>query len=286
MVHGIILYKYMPLEAFEKTIKNWSLKATYPVNTNDPLEFVPKNSENKNFVEIVRRNIYTLPYFHSFSTKVTDAAMWGRYADSSRGVCLAFCFPTNEEVNVSEDDDQYRQYETPQCGKLLKVKYDTKRVSLDLRAHPGLSELLTIISTKAKCWQSECEFRFIDVLEKADEISEGNAFYKKYMNHLCGVVVGERCRYSVEYLKKWFKVLKNQTDEDEKIYTGDVLLNDDGSGVQKKLIYPIVFEQASVHDEKFEILNGKFTDNMTIERYREKERSATIVDCPPHTASS
>lgn len=284
MAHGIILYKYMPLEAFEKTIKNWSLKATYPVNTNDPLEFVPRNSEHEDFVEIMRRNIYTLPYFHSFSTKVTDVAMWGRYADSSRGVCLAFCFPTNEEVNVSEDDEEYRKYDTPQCGKLLKVKYETQRVPLNLKDNPGIEELLTIIATKAKCWSSECEFRFIDTLNNADEISEGNAFYKKYMNHLCGVVVGERCRYSVEYIMKWFKVLRNQKDEDDKIYTGEVLLSDDGSGAQKKLMYPIVFAQACVHDEKFEILNGKFIDNMTIERYREKERSATIVVCSSHTA--
>lgn len=264
MEHGIILYKYMPWEAFIKTIESWSLKGTYPTATNDPLEFIAQNTKDIDFVEETRNAALTLPYFHSFSSKITDVAMWGRYGDSSRGVCLAFCFPTDKEVDTSEEDHEQRRYKNYDCGELLKVRYENDRVVLDLKAPFSYEKYVEVLSVKASCWKSECEFRFHDILDNADVLWDGNASYKKYMKHLCGVIVGERCRYSVDYVRKLFSQIRSGNKvSNEKIFENTVTLSNNNSE-SRMLTFEIKFERAMVDMTKFEITNNQFKDKMKL----------------------
>lgn len=95
----------MPWVAFEKSIESWSLKATYPDQTNDLFEFLPQEMNDNPYydevVDVVRNNLV----FISFSTKVSDCSLWGHYADQFRGVCMAFYFPDDVPINKVEYDN-------------------------------------------------------------------------------------------------------------------------------------------------------------------------------------
>lgn len=270
MVHGIILYKYMPWEAFEKTIENWSLKATYPTKTNDPLEFIAQDDDDIDFVEYFRAPSTPLPYFHSFSSKVTDVAMWGRYADSARGVCLAFGFPLDEKNEVWNEKRSVF-YKTFSELIFFKVKYSDERVKFKFDIHniEEKAKLLSeVLSTKAKCWSDECEFRFIDQLKDADYVAGGNVYYKKYMQYLCGVILGERCLYNVEYVKKLFgQYRKKMNVPDGKLLNNAISLTESDFQNKKEFDFDIHFVQSEVHPKRFEIVNNVFYDNMKLEEF-------------------
>lgn len=263
-----------------KTIENWSLKATYPVSTNDPLEFIAKNKPDVDFVEWFRDPATLLPYFHSFSSKVSDVAMWGRYADSARGVCLAFCFPTTECVNTEdvEHNDTLRDgiihYNVVKGSKFFRVKYDDMRVDscIDSKDEKERTRAFAkILSTKAKCWRDEREFRFLDDLIDADKVADGNAFYEKYMKHLCGVILGERCLYNVEYVKKLFKQYRRAKSVEEKdVFVGSVQVQSKPDMNVHPLKFDIQFVQSEVHDERFQIVNEKFSDDMTLAEFENR----------------
>lgn len=276
MVHGIILYKYLSWEAFVKTIEGWSLKATHPTATNDPLEFIAKNTPGMDFVEKFRDPATELPLFHSFSTKVTDVAMWGRYADSARGVCLAFCFPTSSRIDCLNEDfeDKTEFYSTVTGGVFFRVKYSNERIDFPI----GLKDkdekrkaFSKMLSTKAECWRDEKEFRFIDYFENAYKVKDGNAFYQDYMQYLCGVILGERCLYNVQYVKKLFGQYRESRGVDKnKLFKSAICFNeaDFKSGTQTEI--SIQFVQSDVHPFRFEMTNDMFDDYMEMQRFLDK----------------
>lgn len=258
-----------------KTIESWLLKATHPTATNDPLEFIAQN-EKVNYVAKIRNPAMTLPYFHSFSSKVTDVAMWGRYADSSRGVCLAFCFPTETEVSMSEGthSEEYERCRVVKAGWIHKVKYAKQRIYFPRESEDPEERkeaLYRMLTTKALCWKDECEYRFIDELRAAKKVMEGMALYEKYMPHLCGVILGERCDYNRVYTEMLFKQYRKS--KKSSVYVQDTCLSD-----VQKIEFPIKFERASVDDIMYEIGNPVFEDNMTLKRYLEKVPEAKILD--------
>lgn len=280
MVHGVILYKYMPLEAFFKTIENWSLKATYPTATNDPLEFIPQGDY---YVKAVRDKDALLPYFHSFSSKVADVAMWGRYGDSSHGVCLAFCFPTDREVAFSGEERTLGDYAVPKCGNLFPVSYEDERVLVKIGSlyHSEEDAYIRMLTTKAKSWEGESEFRFVDYICDADSLQGGHAFYKKYMGRLCGVILGDRCRYGVPFIANMLmQIRKLQGVENDLIHVNDIPLMPKLGGGPMLVRCPICVVQAKNAEEEYKINNAIFEDDMTLERYMKKVRDAKIMEIP------
>lgn len=285
MVHGIILYKYMPWEAFVKTIESWSLKGTYPTRTNDPLEFMARNNDDVDFLEWIRNPATSLPYFHSFSAKVTDVAMWGRYADSARGVCLAFCFPSDEKIEFSKERGKIikKIFHLTGGRSFFKVEYDDRRVEAYIRVkdkEKQLKGMMAMLTTKAKCWKDECEYRCFDNVKEADKIEDGKAFYEKYMRYLCGIILGERCEYSKSYVQTLFKQYRKKKVEDKNVNVMEstVKVKDFDNGEDKILRFPIQFVRSTVGDEQFRLENNLFEDNMLLEQYMKKVPDAKIME--------
>lgn len=254
-----------------KTIENWSLKATYPTDTNDPLEFIAKNEKKVNFIEKIRKPNAPLPYFHSFSSKVTDVAMWGRYADSARGVCMAFCFPTTEVVDFKGDDAKRCEcYSVVKGDVFYKVKYADLRVRYPIGStskNERIEALTKMLTTKAVSWREESEYRFINNLDEADSVADGMVFYKSYMNHLCGVILGERCPYCVKYVEKLFSQFRKKKKIKKNVLFKNKVWVKNGATHPTEVEFEIRFVQSHVHHEKFEIINDMFCDDMHAEQF-------------------
>ena len=71
----LLLYRYMPYEAFEKTIENWSLKLTIPYETNDPFEFMPRCKNLKDVCKLTQKE------------NILD----GAYAQTDKAINLQHC---------------------------------------------------------------------------------------------------------------------------------------------------------------------------------------------------
>lgn len=264
----------MPWDAFVKTIESWSLKGTYPTRTNDPLEFMARNNEDVDFLEWIRNPATSLPYFHSFSAKVTDVAMWGRYADSARGVCLAFCFPSDEKIEFSKEQGKIvkKIFHLTGGRSFFKVAYEDRRVEAYIRVKDKARQLkgmMAMLTTKAECWKDECEYRCFDNVKEADRLENGNAFYEKYMKYLCGVILGERCKYNKAYVQTIFKQYRDSKNcsKKENVMESSVRVKDEETREEKMLKFPILFVRSIVDDIEFRLGNDVFKDNMTLGQY-------------------
>ena len=197
---GVVFYRYLPWEAFEKTLDSWSLKATIASQTNDFFEFLPANimeSPANSYQRVIARDNKALL---CFSKKMSNCAMWGHYADQYRGVCMAFYFPGGYG--------------------LRKVNYRAKRV--ELKDDGSISDIMI---TKDKSWEYEDEYRIILDVESADVVSNGMLFYRDHMKYFIGVILGPKCPYSVGYVKAMMKNYqkKNGIDNMPNMYRENVV---------------------------------------------------------------
>lgn len=85
---GFVSYRYLPWEAFEKTLNSWSLKATIVSQTNDYFEFMPADTTllfdaGKNKLE--RDNKALL----CFSKLMSNRLLWCQMA------CCSIVIPCN-----------------------------------------------------------------------------------------------------------------------------------------------------------------------------------------------
>lgn len=187
---GFVSYRYLPWEAFEKTLNSWSLKATIASQTNDYFEFMPADTTllfkaGKNKLE--RDNKALL----CFSKLMSNCAMWGHYADQYRGVCMAFYFPDNYG--------------------LKEVQYEQNRVDLN---DDGAD--INLMITKDISWQYEKEHRLILDVESATVVSNGMLFYRDPMQYFIGVIIGPKCPYSVGYVRAMIKHYKKKNKVTDK----------------------------------------------------------------------
>lgn len=220
----LLLYRYMPYEAFEKTIEDWSLKLTIPYETNDPFEFMPCC---QNLKDVADKQILTAkknpPGILCFSTSMTSASMWGHYADRHKGVCLIFdfpCIPKMVPITSRTDTTQsyiigkYENLEKEPDPKLLifPVKYSSQRPpsvqrhAYDTSGGHDFGQLIRLLTTKDQSWEIEQEHRiFIPIEDKNNSIKNRMIFSSFHMKYLRGVILGPQCPYSKNYISLWIK---------------------------------------------------------------------------------
>ncbi len=117
----VVLYRYMPLHAFEATLDNWALKATMSYEANDPLEMTPQDEIDTKGLPIgyyTNQPEYNAPPFICFSRVISSSAMWGHYADSGHGVCLVFLMPLGKEAESWSNAENH--------SKLIKGEKETE----------------------------------------------------------------------------------------------------------------------------------------------------------------
>lgn len=227
---GKILYRYMPWDAFEKSIMNWSLKATHPCHTNDLFEFMPvwasEKAEFHSIMKILREEFV----FFSFSEKMSNCAMWGHYADQFRGVCMVFYFPFTVPIR--------------------QVEYDINRVRLeDYKNEKEAIKLYDrILATKDESWRYESEWRLVKAAHEADDAYDDMLLYKYPMKYFIGVILGVNCSHSTGYTKKL--IHKNS----------NTLLSTNS---------PYFVTRSFPDNEKYIIHNEFWKDNMNVDKVKE-----------------
>lgn len=224
----VILYKYVSYKAFESIMEKWALKATFPFESNDPLEYVAQYTDSKIDGHI---NNHTPqdepPPFISFSRKMSDVTMWGQYADFARGVCLVFKFPLSKysrEYWPDESADSIPTYihhsakDDTRDIRLEGVRYSNERFTPgDLnKEQPDYETLIMALNwkifsqpIKAESWQYENEVRIMEKCEHASSESNGMLLYSWPLNYLYGVIVGSNTPFPTEYIKQKIRICYN-----------------------------------------------------------------------------
>lgn len=183
---NVVLYRYMPWDAFEKTISSWSLKVTLASDTNDYFEFFPAASKEPELDDFAKNYTRENGTFLCFTTKMSNCAMWGNYADHFKGVCMAFLFPRTES--------------------LKKVVYQSERINVgDINDHNKGEVMHRLLSTKDITWEYENEYRRI--YDKSEDCitRDGMSFVCKPMKYFSGVILGTKCPYTIGHVKVLIK---------------------------------------------------------------------------------
>lgn len=191
-ISDVVLYRYMPWDAFEKTISSWSLKATLASDTNDFFEYFPATSDDPEIDEYAKELTRGNKVFISFSSLMSSCAMWGHYAKHYNGVCMVFYFPK-------------KLFDTRSI--LCEVAYQKERVLVgELTSPEDAAEKLTVLlTTKDISWSFEHETRLFYEAEDASEAHDGMLLYREPMKYFAGVILGTRCSASIGYVKAMIK---------------------------------------------------------------------------------
>lgn len=210
----VVLYKYVSWDAFEAIMDKWALKACMAHEANDPFEYAPQAKDVFSPVDLSTRvALGSPPPFISFSRSITSAALWGHYAESGKGVCLAFCFPCqkfNKTLDVLTFIDAWEGSSLSKFknklndSNLAKVHYQDERVSTPPIGN--VDDILLwykrLITTKGTTWKHEEEYRLISNYRHADIATNRMLLYTWPMYFLLGVVTGPLCPFSPQYVHK------------------------------------------------------------------------------------
>ena len=193
-VEYITLYHYTRTEYLEDILLNRRLKVSEVGRSNDPFEMNPSFESGDRPTALMDSHLWNLErcwknlkeldstFYISLSCQMSSVLMWGHYANSHNGGCLAFKIP----VNVEQD----RFISQIQCSKLhlVPMLYRDKRI------------LIRDYVTEPKDWSYEREFRLVipsDVLKY-----ESGAIYTSVLaENLVGVILGKDCPKSVECIQ-------------------------------------------------------------------------------------
>lgn len=268
----IVLYKYMPYEAFVATVETWTLKASFPYEVNDPLENVIQ--KNKHLPpELLKDSSlgYISPFF-SFSRNMSSSAMWGQYADWGRGVCLVFAFP------IRDDSVEWIAGEKPGifnpliCDKeqAVPLLYQEERFKINYDAKSRINKtpivmnrwLNDCIIVKGKHWEYESEVRIHTSYGSATHEKNGILSYQWPMQYLIGAIAGPKCKQSRQYIKQKIQLCKAAFLE-----TNDNV----------KLSKNIVVAQAKAHDVRFEYVAPPFFDKVDSRLFYELVLSDSLL---------
>lgn len=262
----VILYKYVSYKAFESIMEKWALKATFPFESNDPLEYVAQHTEHKmgRYMDIHSPQDEPPPFF-SFSRKMSDVTMWGQYADFARGVCLVFKFPLSKESREYWADENAERIPTyvhhstnddTRDIRLEGVRYSNERFTPGNlnKEQPDYETLIMALNwkifsqpIKAESWQYEDEVRIMEKCEHASSESNGMLLYSWPLNYLYGVIVGSNTPFPTEYIKQKIRICYNNTGKNHYFW---------------KNSFDCHVIRASVHPTKFAYEAYPFGDRM------------------------
>lgn len=197
----LYLYLYAREDQLFGILKDYALNISRAWGTNDITEGVLQGEEKQR--EVIKNYGYIC-----LSKTCTSPAMWGYYADRSRGVCLVFVF----EVQFSKND---REFIVLNKRKISKNPIIIKEVSYE-KGRSISTDIKNLLFCKSEDWKHEQEYRIIfklsDVDRKVDE--NGNVCFKtrSIMPYLKGVILGANCkkeRAEVEAIisntNQWYK---------------------------------------------------------------------------------
>lgn len=178
----ITLYKYVPLEYLEETIRNQRLYLNDGRNLNDPFELLVTDKVNKTnrFID----GLHILCLTNNYRNKL----IWSHYAESHRGACLTIKVP--RKIVRSVVYTTKRIYEDSDIDEILKIgmKGRPKKSRDDDYSSLSLNEKIAYV--KDKKWAYEKEFRIVFGSKDENELihEDGKWFLKvKITNIYLGI---------------------------------------------------------------------------------------------------
>lgn len=188
------LFLYVDEKGLEDIFERQRIKISCPMRTNDATEAVGQNESAQS--EEVR------DYGYICLSSVHDSpAMWGYYANRSRGACVVFDFPIYEHNN-----HQYRILKNgidrlePWVTWIEKIQYKLERANAKIEYLGKDEPNFELLTTKSKDWEHEQEYRIFYYLRNIApsniEISEGKdgksvVYYdSSILENITGVVLG------------------------------------------------------------------------------------------------
>lgn len=187
----IRLYLYVKPESLIPLLSSKRIHLSKPWNTNDVTECVLQNKEKQS--EEIKEYGYIC-----LSCRCDSSAMWGYYADSSKGACLAFDIPA-EKIKKGQYrllDDNYTVQKT---SKIIRaVEYKENRVSGN--------DTLSLLHRKAIEWAHEEEYRIaIPLIQAHYESSKDYTniyFYDDVLfKHLAHIILGVHSHHECSNIK-------------------------------------------------------------------------------------
>lgn len=183
MSESLFLYLYAREDQLLGILSDNALNISKAWGTNDITEGVLQNEEKQR--ELIRDYGYIC-----LSKTCTSPAMWGYYADRSRGVCLVFVF----DVNFLPKESAFiilNKGKTPKSPIMIKaVSYEKKRsISVNIK---------DLLFGKSEDWRHEQEYRIIFRLSDVERDVEknGDVCFKtrSIMPYFKGVILGVNCK--------------------------------------------------------------------------------------------
>jgi hypothetical protein len=190
----MLIYQFLPLKFALLNLSNQRLKISTFASLNDPFELFPMNTADQPFRMKLKNGLKEIvPNFGlmCFSKKWNCPVQWAHYADRHEGVCLGFYVPENHR-SIFKD-----------------VRYVKRKLSLNL-ATPEIV-LERALYTKYSQWSYEAEVRAIIQIDERDP--DGN-HYLNFRDNLVlkKVIVGSKCRVSLEQLKSTVELFENNIE--------------------------------------------------------------------------
>lgn len=208
----ITLYYYTRAEYLPDIIRNNRLRVTDPLKSNDPLElnpvFIPEESDSDNeqlltfqlgegYKHAIKQHS---PAIVCLSANMSSMLMWGHYASSHSGVCLAFKFEL-------EDNSFSIKLRGTGSADLIPVVYCKKRINgrnfivkQDENSVPIFKMFplfQRLMCCKWKDWSYEREMRLLLGSSVPLSYEGGYLFTPCLMRHLDGIIIGLKSKLSI-----------------------------------------------------------------------------------------
>lgn len=200
------LFMYVSEESLFKILKSGLLKLSLPWNTNDVTECVAQHSSSQS------EGVKSFGYL-CFSANPHSPAMWGLYADRSRGACLAFDFEIEDQENTPHKvynilDKGTRFYSSK---RIRPIEYTEDRLEPVAKEEENYD--ISFFFRKSNEWSHEREYRILYRLGLDNAVTIGREegvpvprFYVSGMlSHLSAILLGTRFPYQIEEVKALMK---------------------------------------------------------------------------------
>lgn len=258
----LLLYKFLPLSSFQKTLQEWALKASLRFDVNDPLENVPIMANKDEKIDEIE-----IPPFFSFSRNMSVTAMWGHYADDAKGICMAFLFPVTPHNFCEKDSPEDARIDiafssAPQLRMIandtvfLRLRYTNNRaekkyIKSDKEKGRTIDWTHELMKFKAECWSYEDEVRVLCDTKHIDNIT-GNIFCFSWpMQFFIGAIVGPKCPITPALIKQQIQYYYSKHKDKSPNYI-----------IQQHLISDWIVEKGNFDSKRFAIVSDTFSDCM------------------------
>jgi hypothetical protein len=194
----MIAYHFLNEKYGLDALKNERLKISRLNELNDPFEFFHINSNNFGTRQILnrRKNHYNNRYgIICFSRNFSNPVQWAHYANSHKGICLAFEVSEKNLININYLENKHH-------GNTFKDSLDFK----------GEEFVKFMLSHKFNHWSYEQESRVLIDLTTKD--NENGLLFENFSTDLklVGIILGCRSTLSIKGIKKIKNCLYSNTN--------------------------------------------------------------------------